>query len=199
MKYWFKYWFIRSLHHIIKKFWIEKAILVNTKWSIHTDNLVSFGSSILIFCDMRFCTFRSCDYWKEMFFWWVHSLFLLLKRFSSKTELKTILTKSKSRVIWNWRIQKFSKWFLNSSTNQKAHFRKSTLVEFKAQGTNFDSMILALFRWVSPTHLIRFWLVRMNHSFESSKIILNSSISYHTTHVTREINIYWYERFLVLF
>ena len=43
----------------------------------------------------------------------------------------------------------------------------------------------------------------MNHSFESFKIILNSSISYYTTHVTRDFNtrfhIYWYELFLVSF
>ena len=83
---------IRSLHHVVKKFWIVKAIFVNMKWSIHTDDLVSFGNSILIFFDMRFCTFGCCRYWKEMFFWWVHSLFLLLKKYSSKTKLKIVHT-----------------------------------------------------------------------------------------------------------
>ena len=43
----------------------------------------------------------------------VKSRTTVLKRYSSKTKLKIILTKSKSRVIWNWRIQKFSKWFLH--------------------------------------------------------------------------------------
>ena len=95
----YKYWFIRPLQHVIKKFWIEKAIFVNMKWSIHTDNLVSFGNSILIFFDMRFCTFAN-TWWgngKEMFFWWVHSLFFLLKKYSSKTKLKIVHTSK----CWN--------------------------------------------------------------------------------------------------
>jgi len=79
---------IRSLHHVVKRFRVVKAIFVNMKWSIHTDNLVSFGNSILIFFDMRFCTFRCCGYRKEMFLWWVHSLFLLLKRYSSSRNLE---------------------------------------------------------------------------------------------------------------